>query len=123
MENIIDKLKDCKAGDILEIQWDRGNGELRARFYYYGINSFDNSPNLIDVRNTDVKSSNPKKPAENYFNSYLIKPVVFFDAMDSKINIKEINRIFLMPSYKTDGVHGIEGINWTRDEEGSIIEF
>ena len=46
----VKSFEECKAGDILEINWDKGNGELIAKFEYYGINSFDNSPLLIDVR-------------------------------------------------------------------------
>ncbi len=124
MENIADKFKNYLAGDVLKICWDRGNGELNANFNYYGINPFDNSPLLIDVKNTDVKTLKLNQhPATSYSRMHGVEPVVFFDAINGEIDIKRIERVFWLPSYKTDGVYGIEGVNWTRDEDGSIIEF
>ena len=118
----VKSFEECKAGDILEINWDKGNGELIAKFEYYGINSFDNSPLLIDVRNTDVKPLESGPPLL-LSRRYRTKPVVFFDANNPQIKINKIERIFWLPSLETDGVYGLEGINWTKDKDGAIIRY
>ena len=64
MENILEKFKDYRAGDILRVGWDRGNEKIQAEFLYYGINIFDNNPLLVNLRNMGRK------------------PVIFFNQED-----------------------------------------
>ena len=64
MENISEKFKDYRAGDILRVGWDRGNGNLESEFFYYGVNPLDNQPLLVDLKNMGKK------------------PVIFFNQED-----------------------------------------
>jgi hypothetical protein len=71
MENISDIFENYKIGDLLDVFWDRGMGELNRLYFYYGKNSFDDTPLLIDA-----------------FKFYQENEAVFFSLPDC-INIKK----------------------------------
>ncbi|MBI2043462.1 hypothetical protein HYT25_03675 [Candidatus Pacearchaeota archaeon] len=74
-ENFSDRFKEYQPGDILDIYWDRGNGELYRKNFFYGIDTFNGVPLLVDIGNFERK------------------PVVFFDASNPEITITKIEKV------------------------------
>ncbi|MEK6760783.1 MAG: hypothetical protein AABX93_02570 [Nanoarchaeota archaeon] len=56
-EEIRKMFESYKAGDIVDVTWDRGNGALKMAFFYFDNNPFDYSPLLIPARNFGEKYS------------------------------------------------------------------
>jgi len=76
----LNQFEKYKMWDVLDIYWERGNGELNRKYIYLGNDLFDNdAPILADSEKLNAK---PKK---------------FFDASNPEINI---NRIEKMGSYQ-----------------------
>ena len=73
-KELLDKFKAYERGTIIDLIWERLNGELTRQYVYYGLDS-DNNPLLVDYM-------------------YLEKrPVIFFDVSNPEIRITKIEKV------------------------------